>query len=111
MNVIRVRERRMWMSDHSQGSVSTDNEAPLEGLQLLRTYCKTGVHNAGGAENEVLLAKELLYYRVLDMFAQVYCAREAHVEISKSKVPLMTSLVSTLNIFRFQECTDGLTFF
>lgn len=116
MKLIKVRERRMWAEGRSVETlraigISTDNECPPEGLKLLRTFCETGVRNTGRNGDGVLLAKEFLYYRVLDMFAQVHFTREAPVEIAKSKFPLTTLLVSNLKIFLFVQSTHSLNSF
>jgi hypothetical protein len=99
LNVIIAWERRMLAEGPSVETVrdldiSMDNEHSLEGLQLLGTFCKTGVHNTARTGDGVLLAKEFLYYRILDMFAQVHLTRKAPIEMAKSTFPLMTPLVS-----------------
>ena len=68
---------------------------PAEGLQSLRKFCETGVRNTGRDGEAVLFAKELLYYRVLDVFAQVYCAEVEGIMIKRLNFPFVNLLVRT----------------
>jgi hypothetical protein len=68
----------MWATDvpaselHKQGLQRPRMAAP-EGLRVLRQFCETGTGPSPDHTKDAdLFAKELLYYRVLDVFAQVY---------------------------------------
>ena len=102
LNLINVREYRLWahgcLIETLKGiGLLPPDEAPAEGLQLLWGFCETGVRNMGQDAGAVLLAKELLHYRVLDMFAQVYFAGVGDmICIQKSTFPFINMLVSAL---------------
>lgn len=84
------------------------DEEPATGLKLLHTFCETGELNLGQDGEAVLLAKELLYYRVLDVFAHVYCAGAEPLKVERSNFPLINALVSVF--FLTLECIDPFTF-
>lgn len=74
------------------------DETPAEGLQSLRRFCETGVRSTGQDGEAVLLAKEFLYYRVLDVFAQIHGNRAEYTPIERADFPLTTLLVCTFMI-------------
>lgn len=63
---------------------------PSEGSELLRQFCQTGLWPD---KERDLFAKELLYYRVLDLFAQTNNIGIEDTTREKSVVPSMTKLV------------------
>ena len=81
------------------------NAPPGEGLQLLQRFCQTGVHSKGLNGDAVLLAKELLYYRVLDVFAQVYGVGLDNRKIERSNFPFINLLVRTFMNFLWHWST------
>lgn len=68
----------MWAANVSTSELSIQGtkrprKTQPEGLWLLRQFCETGAAPLPDhITNADLFAKELLYYRVLDVFAQVY---------------------------------------
>ena len=66
---------------------------PVEGLKSLRQFCKTGVGFEELSQDADLLAKELLYYCVLDVFAQVQKKGSKQNFIQKSDIPSLPYLV------------------
>jgi hypothetical protein len=82
-----------------EGGLLPADETPAQGLQSLRQFCKTGVRNTGHGGEAVLLAKEFLYYRVLDVFAQIYGNRAEYTPVERANFPLTTLLVCTFMIF------------
>lgn len=61
---------------------------PAEGLKLLRKFCETGTApSPDHIKDADLFAKELLYYRVLDVFSQVY--GKGGQASMKEKLPLV----------------------
>lgn len=100
INLICVREYRLWAQGRpvdllaSIGLLPADLP-PADGLQSLRKFCETGARNTGRDGEAVLFAKELLYYRVLDVFAQVYCAEVEGIMIKRSNFPFVNLLVRT----------------
>lgn len=79
------------------------DEDPATGLLLLRTFCETGILSLGQDAEAVLLAKELLHYRVLDVFAQIYCAGVEPIRRERLNFPFINALVSVF--FMTPECT------
>jgi hypothetical protein len=65
---------------------------PSEGLLLLQHFSNTGVRPRREREAE-LCAKELLYYRILDMFAQVHNKGAEDTAKDRSTLPLVVKLV------------------
>jgi hypothetical protein len=62
-----------------------------EGLLLLRQFCENGQSPLNGVD---LVSKELLYYRIMDMFAQVNGRGMEHSARERSVVLKMVKLVS-----------------
>jgi len=82
------------MSELCQQGLQRPRKTQPEGLRLLRQFCETGTApSPDHITNTDLFAKELLYYRVLDVFAQVYGrGGEANLK-EKSPLALLSSLV------------------
>ena len=95
--LVRKREYCMWAADCSptelrDNGLHPPSRRPSEGLLLLRQFCKTGVRPEPEREAD-LCAKELLYYRILDMFAQVYNKGAEDTAKNRSTLPLVVKLV------------------
>jgi hypothetical protein len=95
--VMDEREYCTWVADVpatercAQG-LKPPTKPPSEGLQLLRQFCDTGAWPESERDAE-LLAKEVLYYRLVDAFAQV---KNKGLEVTtrdKSVLPLVVQLV------------------
>ena len=67
-------------------------KSPSEGLLLLRQFCNTGVRPEPEREAD-LFAKEILHYRILDMFAQVHNKGAEDAAKDRSTLPLVVKLV------------------
>ena len=67
-------------------------KSPSEGLLLLRQFCNTGIQPEPERETD-LFAKEILYYRILDMFAQVHNKGAEDAAKDRSTLPLVVKLV------------------
>ena len=70
---MKAREYTAWAADIPAAELRgvglpLPTKPPSEGLGLLRQFCQTGERPQQEGER---FAKELLYYRVLDMFAQI----------------------------------------
>lgn len=110
LNLINVREYRLWAHGRSVEMLKSIDLLPAdappgEGLQLLRRFCQTGVRSKGLDGDAVLLAKELLYYRVLDVFAQVYGVGLDDRKIERSNFPFINLLVRTFMNFLWHWST------
>ena len=108
LNLINVREYRLWAHGRSMETFEIigllpPDEPPAKGLQLLQRFCETGVRSMGQDGEAVLLAKELLYYRLLDVFAQIYFVGVEDVRIQRSNFPFINLLVGTLMNFMTLE--------
>lgn len=97
------REHRIWANDNPTLRLNENMEEPqsgsrrpqVEGLALLRQFCGTGVDFYDTKADT--FAKELLYYRVLDMFAQVHeKGKDNDVVVARSNIPYLHYLVGTL---------------
>jgi hypothetical protein len=89
--LIREREKTMWETDMNLCS----NSIP-EGLKLLRRFCTTGrrpVPSDGHNVEADLLAKELLCYRLLDVFAQVFGKGVQSLSVEWRAIPFINRLV------------------
>jgi hypothetical protein len=82
-----------------EGGLLPADETPAQGLQSLQQFCKTGVRNTGHGGEVVLLVKEFFYYRVLDVFAQIYGNRVEYMPVERANFLLTTLLVCTFMIF------------
>ena len=72
-----------------------------EGLEVFRRFCQTGerfedVSHCDNVQKSELLAKELLRYRVLDMFAQVKKKGTESNVMQKTVIPSFPSIVRAL---------------
>lgn len=103
----------MWAVDflptelHDKG-LHPPSQPPSEGLLLLHQFCKTGVRPEPKREAD-LCAKELLYYRILDMFAQVYNKGVEDTAKNRCTLPLVIKLVHPCILP--QQCRVRLTLF
>ena len=95
------------MSELRKRGLQRPRKTPPEGLRLLRQFCETGTAPSPDRITDTdLFAKELLYYRLLDVFAQVHGrGGEANLK-EKSPLVLLSSLVcydasATRNICSF----------
>jgi hypothetical protein len=75
--VIRQREYLLWAnsvpaSELSVQGLQLPTKPTPEGLLLLYRFCKTGIQPQQDTKDADLFAKELFYYRLLDVFAQVF---------------------------------------
>lgn len=89
------REYNAWaagftVAELSVGRLPAPVKPPSKGLGLLRQFCQTGQRPQQEGDR---LAKELLYYRVLDMFAQIHNIGGEDTTKEKSVVPSMIKLV------------------
>lgn len=87
----------MWAADASETELrehrlQPPRKPPSEGLLLLRQFCNTGIRPKPEKEAD-LCAKELLYYRILDMFAQVHSVGAEDMAKDRSTLPLIVKLV------------------
>jgi hypothetical protein len=92
---MKEREYTLWAADFPAAELRAaglplPTKPPSEGLGLLRQFCQTGERPRQEGDR---LAKELLYYRVLDMFAQINNIGVEDTTKEKSVVPSMIKLV------------------
>jgi hypothetical protein len=92
LHLIRERESLMCVAGVPEPHART---LPLEGLLVVRLFCETGMRLQSDSTREAdLFAKEVFYYRVLDMFAQVYDKGVASMTRDKSITAPIDKLVS-----------------
>ena len=87
----------MWAADLPatelrEKGLQPPRKAPSEGLLLLRQFCNTGVQPESEREAD-FFAKELLHYRILDVFAQVHSKGAEDAAKDRSTLPLVVKLV------------------
>lgn len=99
--VIRQREYSLWASGVSPSELRVQglqrpSKPPPEGLRLLRQFCETGVRprDTKGID---LFTRELFYYRLLDIYAQVYKKGVEDTAKGKSMVAAIDKLVCDKN--------------
>lgn len=107
--MIKRREYRVWADNNpTTGAIEGIEEAynggrpPIEGLESLVRFCETG--EKSHTSNADLLTKELLHYRVLDMFAQVQGRGKENNSVEKSNVPHLHYLVGALLFRTNRQC-------
>jgi hypothetical protein len=95
LTLVQEREYATWtagvpVTESRIQGLQSPTKPPAEGSKLLRRFCDTGLRSDKDGD---LFAKELLYYRVLDLFAQTNDIGVEHTTREKSLVPSMTKLV------------------
>jgi hypothetical protein len=93
----------MWAADASETELRENRlqppkKPPSEGLLLLRQFCNTGIRPKPEKESD-LCVKELLYYRILDMFAQVHGIGAEDMAKDRSTLPLIVKLVCSCFLY------------
>ena len=90
--VIRQREYSLWATGvpatelHAQG-LQLPSKPPPEGLRLLHQFCETGVRPRD-TQGIDLFTRELFYYRLLDIHAQIY--KKGTEDTTKGKLMVRT---------------------
>jgi hypothetical protein len=92
---MKKREYTLWAADFPTAELrvaglSLPTKPPSEGLGLLHQFCQTGEWPQQEGDH---LTKELLYYYMLDMFAQINNIGAEDTTKKKSAVPSMIKLV------------------